>query len=315
MKSQTRFLIAAFAALLVTGAPASAEAAYPDRPIDLIVPWGAGGGADKFARTLTPELEKILKVAVPVSNTPGAAGNAGLGRLISVPADGYTLAVMTGVTFATFTGTSPYKVVDFDWIVRTQITPSMLFVSKDSPFKTWSDVAEFARKNPGKLKVGTDGLGAPGDLSLRYLAAKGIKMVNVPFDKPGERYTAPLGGHVDLLYEEPGDVREFLVSGRLRPILTFDRKRFPDYANVPASYELGFEVALFNWRGFVSKRGTAASVTDVLGDATRRAMKSKRWMDFCAKEWSCDEEALIGKKFEDWAADQLRQLKTFSEQY
>lgn len=313
---RTKFLLAAAATcVLATGAPTVIGAGYPDRPIDLIVPWGAGGGADKFARTLTPELERILKVAVPVSNTPGAAGNTGLGRLIAVPADGYSVAVMTGVTFATFTGTSPYKVDDFEWVVRSQITPSMLFVPKDSPFKTWADVRDFAQKNPGKLKVATDGLGAPGDLTLRYLAAKGIKMVNVPFDKPGERYTAPLGGHVDLLYEEPGDVREFLVSGRIRPILTFDRKRFPDYADIPTSFELGYEVALFNWRGFVAKRGTPSAAINTFGKATQEAMNSPRWKAFCDQEWTCDAEAPIGDAFKEWARDQLNQLKTFSEKY
>lgn len=312
MKSSIRGLAATFAIALVTCAIA---AGYPERPIELIVPWGPGGGADKFARTLTPELEKRLTVAVPVSNTPGASGNAGLGRLASSPPDGYSMAVMTGVTFATFAGTSPYKVQDFDWVVRTQITPSMLFVAKDSRFKTWAEVRDFAKQNPGKLKVATDGLGAPGDLSLRYLAAQGIKFINVPFDKPGERYTAPLGGHVDLLYEEPGDVREFLVSGRLRPLLTFDKTRFPDYKDVPTSYESGYQVALYNWRGFVAKRGTPAPVLATLGKAAQEAMKTPRWKAFCEKEWACDTEAPVGKAFEDWAADQLVQLKTFSTKY
>lgn len=291
-------------------------AGYPDRPIDLIVPWGAGGGADKFARTLAPELEKILKIAIPVSNTPGAAGNTGLGRLISVPADGYSFAVMTGVTFATFpSGVSPYKIDDFDWLIRSQITPSMLFVAKDSPFKTFADVQAYAKKNPGKLKVAHDGIGAPGDLSLRYLASQGIKTVGIPFDKPAERYTAPLGGHVDLLYEEPGDVREFLVSGRLRPILTFDKKRFSDYADVPTTYELGYQVGLYNWRGFVMKKGNPKTAMDALSSAVRQALNSSKWKEFCEKEWSCDTEALSGEAFKAWAGDQFRQLKTFSEKY
>lgn len=286
--------------------------AFPDRPVDLVVPWGAGGGADKAARILSPELEKVLKVAVPVTNTPGAAGNTGLGRLNSNTADGYTFAAMTGVTFATFVDVSPYKITDFDWLVRTQETPSMLFVAKDSRFKTFADVEAFAKQNPGKLKVATDGLGAPGDLSLRYLASKGIKMVNVPFDKPAERYTAPLGGHVDLLYEEPGDVREFLVSGRIRPILTFSTKRFPDYKDVPTSYELGFNVALSNWRGFVMKKGSPPEALEKLSNAIRQAMKSAHWKAFCEREWSCDDEELAGEKFQNWAADQLKQLRSFS---
>lgn len=299
---------------LGTAVVPAAAADFPDRPIDFIVTWGAGGGADKFARTIAPEMEKTLKVAVPVSNVPGAAGNTGLGKLISGKADGYTFATMTGVTFSSFAaGKSPYKVENFDWVVRVEITPSMLFVPKDSPFKTFADLKAFAEKNPNKLKVSTDGLGTPADLTLKYLATKGIKMKNIPFDNPGERYTAPLGGHTDLVYEEPGDIREFLVAGKVRPLVVFDRERFPGY-DVPSSYELGYQVAIFNWRGLVAKPGTPPERLKVLGDAARAAMKSERWQAFCKRDWTCDDKALSGNEFRAWAQDQLNQLKSLVQQ-
>ncbi|MGE3626582.1 MAG: tripartite tricarboxylate transporter substrate binding protein [Hyphomicrobiales bacterium] len=302
------------AGIVAANAPES-FAEYPDRPVDFIVTWGAGGGADKFARKLAPIVEKSVGVALPVSNVPGAAGNKGLGSLQAGNADGYSFATMTGVTFSSLAGgQSPYKVEDFDWLVRVQISPSMLFVKADSQFKTFDDLVAYAKANPGKLTCATDGLGTPADLTLRYLAAQGIKMKNIPFDKPAERYTAPLGGQTDVLYEEPGDVREFLVSGKLRPLIVFDEKRFPNY-DVPASYDIGHKVAIYNWRGLVMKKGTPADRMNKLAAAFRKGMEDKGWVEYCDKNWSCDKEAPTGDAFKQWARGQFDQLKTFSEKY
>lgn len=307
---------ACLAAVLVTVSQAPrAYAEYPDRPVDFIVTWGAGGGSDKFARKLAPIIESNIGVAVPVSNVPGAAGNKGLGSLQSGKPDGYAFATMTGVTFATLAGgKSPYKIGDFDWLVRVQVTPSMLFVKADSKFKTFDDLVAHAKANPGKLNVATDGLGTPADLTLRYLAAQGIKMKNIPFDKPAERYTAPLGGQVDVLYEEPGDVREFLVSGKIRPLIVFDTKRFPNY-DVPASHELGYKVAIYNWRGLVMKDGVPNERLQKLAASVQKAMENKSWRTFCGKNWTCDSQAPSGDAFKTWAEGQLNQLKTFAEKY
>lgn len=292
--------------------PSAAVAEYPDRPIDFIVTWGAGGGSDKFARMLAPLVEDKIGVAVPVSNVPGAAGNKGLGKLKSSRADAYSFATMTGVTFSSLaSGKSPYKIDDFEWLVRVQVTPSMMFVKADSKFVTFDDLVKYAKANPDKLNVGTDGFGTPADLTLKYLATKGIKMKNIPFDKPAERYTAPLSGQVDVLYEEPGDVREFLVSGKIRPLIVFDKTRFDGY-DIPSSEELGYDVALFNWRGLVMKAGTANDRLEVLANKIREAMGNEKWRKFCDKNWTCDADSPSGAAFKSWAEDQMKQLKAFA---
>jgi len=292
--------------------PSAAVAEYPDRPIDFIVTWGAGGGSDKFARMLAPLVEEKIGVAVPVSNVPGAAGNKGLGKLKAGRADAYSFATMTGVTFSSLaSGKSPYKIDDFEWLVRVQVTPSMMFVKADSKFKTFEDIVKYAKANPGKLNVGTDGFGTPADLTLKYLATKGIEMKNIPFDKPAERYTAPLSGQVDVLYEEPGDVREFLVSGKIRPLIVFDNKRFEGY-DIPSSKDLGYDVALYNWRGLVMKAGTSGERIEVLANSIRKAMENEKWQKFCDKNWTCDADSPSGATFKSWAEDQMKQLKAFA---
>jgi len=280
-------------------------AQYPDRAIDFIVNWGAGGGADQFARTIGPLVEQELDVPIPVSNMPGASGNTGLAKLTSSKSDGYTICTMTGVTFSTIAGgKSPFKIKDFDWLVRAQYTPSMLFVPANSPFKTVDDLFSNAKKNPNKITVGTDGFGTPADLTLKFLSSKGISMKNIPFDKPAERYLSPVAGHVDVLYEEPGDVRAFLDAGKIKPLILFAEKRLTTFPNVVTSYEKGLPVSIPNWRGIVLKKGASAEQIQLLATAFKNAMKTDKWKAFCSKKYSCDDDPLTLQKFEQWVIKQ-----------
>ena len=187
---------------------------------------GPGGGADQMARVLGPLAEKLLGVPLPVSNIPGASGNSGLAKIVGSRADGHSISVFTGITLAAWAmGIAPYRIDDFEWVVRTQSVPSYLFVRTDSPLKTAADLIREAGRRD--LKVATAGYGTLDDIAIRFLAAKGLKLTNVPFAKPGERYAAPLGGHVDVLYEEAGDVRKFIDAKQIRPLLIFDKRRNP----------------------------------------------------------------------------------------
>ena len=238
---------------------ANAQEKFPNRPIDFIVPWGVGGGADQFARTAAPLLEKSLGVSIAVSNVPGATGNTGNARLQAARADGHTIAIYIADTAATISmGTSPYKPDDFDWVVRMQVAPSFYFVRQDDKrFKSFQELAEHAKKNPGKLKVAATGIGSVDDLTVRYFATKGISMTMVPYPKPGERYAAVIGGHEDVLYEQAGDIAQYLEAKQLRPVIVFRDKRLPEFPDVVAAGELGYEIRLPQWRSIVVKKGTS----------------------------------------------------------
>lgn len=224
-----------FSVLIVTlTSPVWGIEKYPDRPIDFLCTWGVGGGADQMARTIGKLAEKVLGVALPVSNIPGSSGNTGMANLLAAKADGYTIATYIADTLGTIpAGTARHKISDFEWIVRTQVAPSFLFVKTDSPYKTIQDLLKFAKENPGKLKVAATGFGTVDDITVRYLTSRGYKMTTIPIPQPGERYASTLGGHSEVLYEQAGDIKQYLEAKQLHSVIIFAHKRHPAFPNIP----------------------------------------------------------------------------------
>jgi tripartite-type tricarboxylate transporter receptor subunit TctC len=301
----------------VLGATAGAVAAqekFPNRPIDFICNWGPGGGADQMARLLGHLSERTLGVAMPVTNIPGASGNTGLAKIVTDDPDGYAVSVFTGITLAAWAmRIATYKIDDFEWLVRLESVPSYLFVRSDSPFKTAQDLLQAATKQ--NIKIATAGYGTLDDFAVRFLARKGLRVINAPFAKPGERYAAPLGGHVDVLYEEAGDVRKFLDAKQLRPLLVFDSRRNPAFPDVPTAQELGYPIAFFNWRGVVAKKGTPPDRIRVLTDAFTKAAESPQWKAFCKAEDCQPDSFMKGEDFRKWVVAEFDGLSRFAKEY
>jgi tripartite-type tricarboxylate transporter receptor subunit TctC len=290
-------------------APAGAQEKYPSRPIDFIVTWGTGGGADAMARQIGSLAQPILGVALPVSNVPGASGNTGLAQVLSGKPDGYTLATYIQDTLMTIPmGLARYRVEDLEWITRTQVADSFLFVKADSPFKTVQDLLRHAQANPGTLRVAATGFGTVDDVTVRYLDKKGYRMTTVPYPKPGERYAAALGGHAEVLYEQAGDVLQYLKAGQLRPLVIFAERRHPAFPDVPSSRELGVDITLPQFRGIVARKGVPADRVRVLADAVRRAMDTPQWKKF-AEEWYFAPDSHMGPEaFTRWVAGEVETL-------
>lgn len=289
---------------------------YPSRPIDFIVTWGTGGGADTMARTLANLAQPILGVPLPVSNVPGGSGNTGLAQLLSGRPDGYTIATYIMDTLATIPlGLARYSVDDLAWIVRTQVADSFLFVKADGPFQTIQALLDYARANPGKLRVAATGFGTVDDITVRYLTSRGYSMTVVPYPKPGERYAATVGGHAEVLYEQAGDVKSFLEAKQLKPLIIFAEKRHPAFPDVPSSRELGLEIELPQFRGVVAKAGTPADRIKVLGDAFRKATETPEWRKF-AEEWYMRPDSFMGpEQFGPWVKEQARLLTTYVNEF
>ncbi len=271
--------------------PALAQEKYPSRPIEFIVPWGPGGGADQLARKIAPALEKELKVSLPVINVAGATGQTGLNKMLTSPADGYAISVFIADTLALqMDSATKWKLAD---IVPAGVViqqPSAFFVAANSPFKTWKDVEAEAKKRP--LKVGVTGFGSADDLHVIFFNQKGLKLTSVPFPKPAERYTAILGGHADILYEQLGDVRSFLDGKQMRPIVIFAAQRFPAFKDVPTSKELGHDIAISQFRAVVMKAGTDPKRVTTVSDALAKAAATsdyKAWL----KDQYADENSFI----------------------
>jgi tripartite-type tricarboxylate transporter receptor subunit TctC len=289
--------------------PVVAQEKYPSRPIDFICTWGTGGGADTMARQISNLAQPLLGVALPVSNVPGASGNTGMAQLLASKPDGYTIATFIQDTLMTLPmGLARYKIDEFEWITRTQVADSFLFVKSDGPFKTAQELFKHAQANPGKLRVAATGFGTVDDVTVRFLEKKGYKMTTVPYPKPGERYAAALGGHTEVIYEQAGDVLQYLKAGQLKPLVIFAEKRHPAFAEVPTSKELGIEITLPQFRGIVAKKGTPPDRVKALADAIKKAIDTPQYKKF-AEEWYMSPDSYMGPEtFGTWVAGEVETL-------
>lgn len=261
------------------GSPAGAQEKFPSRPVDIIVPWGPSGGADQIARLVAKLLEEQIKVPFTVLNIPGATGNIGMGKLVNSRADGYTMAVLTADTYATLaTATPPWALKDITPLAVMMKQPSGLFVAGNGTLKTWADVAKNAKSRP--LTVATSGVGSPDEIAVNYFKARGLKLTAVPYAKPGERYAAILGGHVDLLYSPVGNIKSYVDGGKMRPVLFLSGGRVEGYADTPTSKELGFDILLPQFRGFVVRSGTDPDRVRILQDALARVYEHPEYRKF-----------------------------------
>lgn len=267
------FLCAALAVPLSTVVMAADEA-YPTRPIDLIVPWGSGGGADYMGRALGKELQPLLGVSIPILNIPGGTGQTGIIKLRDSKADGYTIEVVTSETvLLEVTGKPLFKLSDFTCLAIIDQQNAGLLVPMDSPFKTWADVVAAAKTR--RISVAFDGYGSLGDLIVNYVGRNlGTKFELVPYEKPGERIASVLGRHNDLLFTQPGDVMTYITGKQLRPLLIFADARDPRFADVPVSKEVGLSASQIHFRAVYVHANTPPYIVNKLTDAVNKAAAS-----------------------------------------
>ncbi len=269
------------------GGASPAYAAFPNHPIDFIVPWGAGGGADLLGRTASKIMAESLKVSLPVINVPGADGMVGMTKLLTSPADGYSMAVLIGDTYALVAKEHPPFTLDKVIPLAIMIQqPSGYWVNASGPYKTWADLEKAAKEKT--LTVAVTGFGSADDITTRYLASKGLKFESVPYASPGLRYSSILGGNSDVLYEQTGDVRSYFDSGKIRPLLFFypHPVNIPAFAKVPVSSQLGYDVTLPQFRAIVVRAGTPPDRVKILADALAQVAKSPLFKTYLDQQYA-----------------------------
>jgi tripartite-type tricarboxylate transporter receptor subunit TctC len=301
----------AAAALIACGTGAAlAQEKYPNRPIEYIVPWGPGGGADQVARKTAQLMEKDLSVSLPVINVAGATGQTGLNKMLVAPADGYTMSIMTGDTFGLLTDPSTkWKLEDLVPAAIMIKQPSAFFTA-DPKLATWADLEREAKARP--LKVAITGFGSPDDMHVNYFAQKGLKMVSVPFAKPAERYTAILGGHADVLYEQLGDVKSFLESKKMRPVIVFADQRFAAFKDVPSSKELGYDIVINQFRAVMLKGGTDPARVKVISDALAKAAATDDYKAYLVDQYADPASFIPAAGAIDFLKSELGKMKKFA---
>lgn len=281
-----RTVAAACCALACVSGAVFAQEKYPSRPVEVIVPWGPGGGSDQTARMLARHLEAELKASFPVVNVPGASGITGTQKLLLNPADGYSLAVSGDYYMVIGSPTAKWKLSDFIPVAIAINQSGAIFVAENSRFKSWADVEKEARAKPDTIKLLISGYGIIDDIHANILTAKGIKLVSVPFANPSERYVSILGGHSELLYEQAGDIKSYLKNKQMRPLLSFTEKRFPAYADVPTARELGYDILTPQVRWVYMKAGTDPLRVKTISDALTKMSTTPEYQAYLKEEFA-----------------------------
>jgi len=244
-------------------------------------------------------------------NVPGATGATGMAKLLADPAEGYAMAVYIADTNALLAGPNPrWTLKDITPIAIMMQVPSFLFVAQNSPIKDWAAFEKAAKDKPKQLKVATLGFGSVDDMTLAYLDARGIKVVQVPYAKPSERYVSVIGGHVDALYEQAGDVGQFLANKQIRPIIMFGKQRLAAFKDVPCSHELGYQVALPQFRSFVVKAGTAPDRVKLLSDAMAKVAATDEYKKFLQEQYSASDSFIPADRAAAYLQTQVDDMRT-----
>lgn len=266
------------AALALVGGTALVRAAeFPERPISIIVPFGAGGSTDLMTRGLAAEMSKALGgQSVVTLNVGGAGGTIGATRVATAPKDGYTVGMLPVGPLATQTNlqTLSYNVDSFDYVCLVYANPQAMIVRADSPFKTVNDLLDYAKKNPRKINYGSSGIGGVPHVAMVALAkAAGVEFTHIPHKGDADSMGSLLRGdiqvfvsHTAVLAAHPNDVR---ALGLMAP------KRLPEYPSLPTLAEQGAPPLSFDvWGGLAVPKGTPAPAIAALEKACRAGTSS-----------------------------------------
>jgi tripartite-type tricarboxylate transporter receptor subunit TctC len=251
---------------------------YPNKPIQLIMPIPAGGGGDVNGRIMLDDLTKILGQQIIVSNKPGASDTLGTDALAKSKKDGYTLGYTSSAAMVYARVTNPESVPydpvkDFDCLALHTFFPLAIAVQASSPWKTFNELVDYAKKNPGKLRVSTAGVGSTSNFDVQLVQSlTGAEFTHVPF-KGGEAVvTALLGGHVEVSFDIIGKFIPHVEAGKLRLLLV--SRKVAGFPNLPTIRELGYSRDLLSgWHAMFGPAGLPEDVKKVLVPAIEKAMK------------------------------------------
>ena len=255
-----------------------ANAAYPEKPINLIVAYSPGGGTDLIARAIAPYLEKYLGggARMVIVHRPGAGGEIGFAAIANAPADGYTIG---------FVNTPPLITVPiersaqfggpqrFDLLGNVIDDPCNFSVHSDAPFRNLRELAEFAKANPGKVTVGSSGIGSDDHLvMLMFERAAGVKMTHVPFKGAADVRTALLSKQITVGAINIGEAVQSIKGGApMRNIGQFAPKRANLAPDLATAREQGFDIELSSLRGMAAPKGLPPEIRDRLVKAVAAA--------------------------------------------
>lgn len=252
----------------------SAQAAYPNKPITIIVPYAPGGTTDVVGRALAESLSRQLKQPVVIENKPGAAGSMGVIEMMNAKPDGYRLTMApVGIFRQPYLQETRYDPIrDLTYIASFLTYDFTVAVAADSPFKSIQDLVKFAKANPGVVDYGTPGKFTGNHVVLAKLGKEeGIKFVHVPYKGDSEAITALLGGHTKVAVVTNG-VLTFMNAGKVRVLATAADVRPEAFSAMPTLKEAGFDVEVPSPLGLAGPKGLPEDIVKRLDQAVKTAL-------------------------------------------
>ncbi|HZF19068.1 MAG TPA: tripartite tricarboxylate transporter substrate binding protein [Burkholderiales bacterium] len=264
--------------LLAVAMPLRAQD-YPRGAVTLVIPLAPGDATDTSARAIAEELSRELKVSIVPVNRPGAGGAVGTETVVKAKPDGNTI-ILTNNASLVFRSildpkTASYNpLTDLTPLGLAMRSPSILAVRGDAPYKTLQELVDYAKKNPGGVRIGTAGAGSVGEFCIHTInSLTGAGLVPVPFTGASPGVTALLGGHVEGVVLALGTMTGHLRSGTLRGLVI--SSKYPEFPGIPTLAELGYSEGLFGiWVAFFAPAGVPTEVTRTLVPALERAIKT-----------------------------------------
>ncbi|HET8564744.1 MAG TPA: tripartite tricarboxylate transporter substrate binding protein [Candidatus Binatia bacterium] len=287
----SRFLL--LSAVLVIY-PTAFGAAYPERPVRMIIPWAPGGDTDVIKRVVANALEKHLGQPVVVVNITGASGTTGAREARKAPPDGYTIYSTHDYIHTTYyVGVSDVSYKDFEPICLNTSTPSLFAVYGKAKWTNMKELLEDAKKRPGEITVGAT-LGSTSHFFPAMIEnAAGVKWKYVSYEGMAPRMTALLGGHIEAAETNLTQVDK-VKAGQIKLLASATPKRHPDVPTVPTLKELGIDVVYAINRGILAPKGTPEAVLTKLEDACAKASKDRSVAEIMKKHGT--EVEFLGRK-------------------
>jgi tripartite-type tricarboxylate transporter receptor subunit TctC len=270
-------LLAALA--FVIALPAAAQ--YPDKPVTMLAGYPPGGLVDIVSRLVAEGMKPKFPKGLNVVNRAGAAGSVAVAEMARGAPDGYTI-VMTphsALVIAPQLQELAYRTPDdYDPVINLVSYYPMIAVRTESEYKSIRELIADAKANPGKLRVGSPGEGTSSHLNLEELMRLAdAKMIHVPFQGWAQSSPALLGGHIEAVVAQPGDLKGPVDGKRMRVLLNFRPTRLTSFADVPTAKELGWDVANGVWYMFLAPKGTPAAVARYVHDAAKAAIEDPKF--------------------------------------
>jgi len=311
----TRILTTFFATALSVAMIGSACAAFePKRPIEIVVHTAPGGGNDVLARAIAAitEKEKLLPVRIQVINRPGGNGAVAAAYLAEKRGEAHTIGLITTnwIIGPLVTAEAKVTLQDLTPIAQLVLEPAVVVVRSDAPYKAMKDFIDAAKDRPGQLKQSGGSLTARDSVMRQVLQnATGARWAFISFPGGGERISALLGGHVDMMIIEPQEAGENIRAGKMRVLAQVAATRLPGFPDVPTLKEAGYDVVLVpQLRGAVAPPGTPPEVVAFWRDFLRRLTQTPSWRKYL-EDNQFEDGFLTGPAFVHAIDETTRQLR------